>query len=246
MRRDSSTAPTSETTASFSSFTWFLLSSSGCWSVWRRVTDDGLQLQRSLGLFQLGSQQFFVGQGHSVLGSHDFVGQPFQRIVCHRFVFFRTQDQSDRGIFSGVRPILTGVIQICFWTAGFAGRTGWRSADPVGAPANRPAMLPFRKIAEPVDRRSPAASHSATTAAGTVGPIARLLSVTFLARLMILPTLLAKLGQWSFEDALWLRQILPAVLAKSLGTPDGNPSSVRDSATKTPNRIEWSGQRPAA
>ena len=54
------------------------------------------------GTFDLGGQGFLAGQGRSVLGGQDFVGQPLQGVFGDAGAMLGAEDQPDRGVFAGV------------------------------------------------------------------------------------------------------------------------------------------------
>src|SRR5579864_7799657 len=57
-------------------------------------------------------QQAFLWQRHSVLCGEYFVGESFERVFCNRMIPLGAQDQPNRWVLAGKRPVFAGVIQV--------------------------------------------------------------------------------------------------------------------------------------
>ena len=57
-------------------------------------------------------QQAFLWQRHSVLCGEYLVGESFERVFCNRMIPLGAENQPNRWILSGKRPVFAGVIQV--------------------------------------------------------------------------------------------------------------------------------------
>jgi len=57
-------------------------------------------------------QQSFLWQRHSVLRGEYLVGKSFERVFCNGMIPFGAEDQPNRWVLAGERPVFAGIIQV--------------------------------------------------------------------------------------------------------------------------------------
>ena len=63
-------------------------------------------------LFQLGDQDFFIGQGREVCADEQFGGEGVSGVAHQRLTFPGAQDDAYRRIFAGLHPVFPRVIEL--------------------------------------------------------------------------------------------------------------------------------------